>query len=584
MSFLPGRNVARFPRSARPAVGVALVLLALSASAQTHMSLEASEHRFVVPGPGEIELAVSGDGNEILLAVNGVRALDIPPSRQRLFRWETGVFVPIEGKDLPKGMHSSRDPSLAWTGKGKFYFATMGSASDGLIASSRHGHKFLFTARKMGKNRTLRPARCVPAGRCTSDQPHLAGDRRPGQDQIYIAWRNKRDDTDYFSMIGCSADGGKTWLRRSVERNLPPSQRRGDYPRATVGPDGFVYVISATARTNGDLLLQRFSPCNLGFQPRWTDSAGRSAPSRIGHFTGVKCEGSNTIAGLDRCNVGNILAGPTVAVDGNDPLRVFVAYADETSPGNHDVVLLSTDNVTSLSRNEEFPSRRVVNLEPRGERYHPWACATQGKVFVGWYDRRSRTGSHNDNTEYFVGGPDLGEVEVSDAIDRQCDSGWPGGGGKEEAAACSQQPQRAGFCLPCPFWAQAGTGGCPAPRASTPRCDLSHGGCPSGLSCLPPKDDKGRGKFGDYNGIACAQGRAYVAWASAAAPAGLPDVPGLSVYFARVDPIEIPAPPPPPPECKACRDERDSCMDGDPSSTRFCVQIYNQCRRRNGCR
>src|SRR5262249_17598397 len=157
------------------------------------------------------------------------------------------------------------------------------------------------------------------------------------------------------------------------ERYLARSQRRGDFPRLAVAPDGFVYVISTTSRTNGDLQLQRFSPCSSGFEPRWTDVAGRSAPSLIGHFTGVKCDssifGTNTIAGLDRCNGGNVLASPTVAVDDTNSLRVFVTYADETSPGNHDVVVLSTDDVTQLSRNEEFPNRRVVNTEPRGERY-----------------------------------------------------------------------------------------------------------------------------------------------------------------------------------------------------------------------
>jgi hypothetical protein len=71
----------------------------------------------------------------------------------------------------------------------------------------------------------------------------------------------------------------------------------------------------------------------------------------------------------------------------------------------------------------------------------------------------------------------------------------------------------------------------PAP----PRCDFS-GGCAAGLSCTV---GAGGPKFGDYNGIACSNDSAFVAWAAATAPTGLPAVGGLNIFFAHVDVLPL---------------------------------------------
>jgi hypothetical protein len=57
-------------------VGSALLLSAMIAAAQTHTSLEVSGHQLVLPGPGEIEITVSGNGDDVLLAVNGAHSAD----------------------------------------------------------------------------------------------------------------------------------------------------------------------------------------------------------------------------------------------------------------------------------------------------------------------------------------------------------------------------------------------------------------------------------------------------------------------------------------------------------------------------
>ena len=574
------------PRASNLIRSIVYLLLVFTAALPLHpqeVSLSSGHYHRIVAGGGELEIAVSGDGKNVVIAVNGVVALDIPPTRSRLFRSGNGgadALVAVTEPNIPHNMRNSRDPSVTWTGVGKFYFATMGPSTNARVASSTdEGATFHPTTTSTASDHIA--ALCAGT-KCNSDQPHMAGDRRPGHDQLYIVWRNSASSGGFFSQIGCSTDGGVTWKAQIVEANLPAASRKGDYPRLTVGPDGFVYVIMATSRTDGDLLLQRYSPCSDGLKPFWKTANGVSAPSKIGHFQGVRCVPGNTIAGLDRCNTGNIMASPTVAVAQEDAKHVFVTFADESSPSNHDVILLSVDDVTSLARNAPFPHRVLVNEVDSGERYFPWSCAADGRIYAGWYDRRNKTSAHNDNTEYFVADNLAHEVEVSHAVDPQCDSGWPSGGSSREAEACSHQPQFAGFCLPCTAGSQVG-GTCTAtPNPTTPRCDYSSGACPSGTACVHPASDRGSGRYGDYVGIACANQSAYVAWASAKHPSDLPNTAGLNVYFARIDPVLRP---PESAACKACRDERNSCLQDAQHSSEIhaCVGEYTRCRRINNC-
>ena len=57
------------------------------------------------------------------------------------------------------------------------------------------------------------------------------------------------------------------------------------------------------------------------------------------------------------------------------------------------------------------------------------------------------------------------------------------------------------------------------------------GGCPTGLTC---NTGSGCPKYGDYNGIACAEDFILTAWTSATAPAGLPPVSGLNIFSSVV--------------------------------------------------
>ncbi len=107
-----------------PLLGIALFLGAVAGVARTQTSLEASGHELVVPGPGEIDLAVSSDGLEMLLAVHGARDLGVPPSRERPFPWESGPSCPSGQETAERHAHVPRsDADLDRLGK--FYFATM---------------------------------------------------------------------------------------------------------------------------------------------------------------------------------------------------------------------------------------------------------------------------------------------------------------------------------------------------------------------------------------------------------------------------------------------------------------------------
>jgi hypothetical protein len=58
-------------------------------------------------------------------------------------------------------------------------------------------------------------------------------------------------------------------------------------------------------------------------------------------------------------------------------------------------------------------------------------------------------------------------------------------------------------------------------------CSFTTPQCPAGQQCT---SWGGCPKYGDYNGNACAAGRAYMAWASATAPPGLPAVTGINIF------------------------------------------------------
>jgi Abnormal spindle-like microcephaly-assoc'd, ASPM-SPD-2-Hydin len=487
----------------------------------------------------ELEVAVSANGRNIVIGSNG--GFFVSTNAGQNFNPSNFTFPPrpVNG-----------DPSVAIGRSGNFYAALIilpnpmatppTRGSTGIWASIDGGVNFNFRADAFTCPATG-PNVC-PAG--FPDQEHIAADRFTGAltggDQVYSVWRHLNGNYG----IVCSTNSGTNWGLANFAR--------GDFPRITVGRDGFVYVIY---RRGDQLFLNKYNSCvnNPNMRPE------RGFPTGVATIRDVRCP----VPGLDRCNDGNLLSSHTVAVDDMNPNVIYAAYAFSTASDNEEVrVRVSTQGGRAWGGR---PSVRV-NTNVPGRRFMPWVCSTDGTAFVTWYDRRFATpcptppcpGMNNDLTDYFGGSAFLDangnlqageEFRISQVSDGQCCANslfcdpagaWPNAPrARGDSESCSLQPQRAGVCsttartcntpadcLP----GQTCTASVCTPPGSGSRCDFNQTNCPSGQSC---RTGRGSPKYGDYNGNACALGRLYAAWASSSPPLPLA-VSGIDSFFSAL--------------------------------------------------
>jgi len=301
-------------------------------------------------------------------------------------------------------------------------------------------------------------------GACFLDQEHIAADRinagGRGADRVYTAIRNCQGGCGTSgAFVTCSPDSGATWAP------LFTLEMSSDFPRVAVGRDGFFYVVY---ELGGNIRLDKFNACTTS-AAQMTRAAG-GFPVPVSAFTSFAgCEVANGFGGLDRCNDGNTLSGPTVTVDDTNGNHVYVAWANNTAANNDNILVADS---TNGGVNWRAPVTISANVTTR--RYHPWACSTGGNAFVGWYDRRAATAGNNDLTDYFTasaglsGGnlvPNNDEFKISTNSDAQCNL-WPRGvRSMFDSENCSVQPQLAGFCKLTPI---------PNPdTSSNTRCDFT---------------------------------------------------------------------------------------------------------------
>jgi len=431
----------------------------------------------VQTGFGELEVAASADGQTVVVAANSGYSNSTDGGQNFTFRGGTPGAFPRDG-----------DPSLAVGASGAFYYGFIGfpngttaalgvsGCSNSIGRSTDNGVTFPVVGHAV-----LCPQ--TGAGLCFPDQEHIAADRvnsAGGFDQVYNAWRNftPAGMPPNCGSIGsgfvnaalvCSSNNAGTWTAPTL---MPGGS---DFPRVGVGPDGAVYVVY---RSGGNVMLNKFSSCSSGL----TQQVG--FPQTVATFTDVTCP----VAGLDRCNDGNILSSPTVTVDSTNANHVYVAFATNTASGNENIIVKD-----SVDGGATWPRAQVVNSSASGRRFMPWVCALGGTAFVSWYDRRVATTANPDRTDYFLGSVFAGpaglqagaEENLTVNPDPECATGFPcGARSSNDLTACST------------------TGSLGS-------------GCP---------------KYGDYNGNTCAAGRVYTAWASATAPPGLPTGSGIRVY------------------------------------------------------
>ncbi len=462
-------------------------------------------------GNGELEVAVSPNGRNIVVA------------RQFVFRTSNDggqTFSAPAGTSFGDG-----DPSLAWGQSGNFYMAgintgcTATTTCTGIDRSTNNGQSFPFLVNAVS---------CPNTGvnSCFPDQEHIAADRvnaaPGGGDQVYSVWRNF-NSTGQDPTIICSQDSGANWT-------APLDVENGAFvPRVGAGQDGFVYAIY---RLGGNIRLHKFSSCGSGLTPQL------GFPVTVAAVTDVTCP----VAGLDRCNNGNVLSSHMVAVDDTNANHVYVAFAQNTGAGNENILVRD-----SLDGGRTWPAGRVVTLNTAatGRRFMPWVSTTGGEAFVSWYDRRAATPAANDLTEYFggrarldsggnlVAGP---EFKLSKVIDPQCAAGWPSSPrSTTDSESCSVQPQLAGVCC------DNTQPNCPGSRS---RCDFSSTVCPVGETC---NTGGGFPKYGDYNGNASAAGRFFISFASAKSPPEIvPPSAAIDIFFTKflvgaVSQIQVPS-------------------------------------------
>jgi hypothetical protein len=462
----------------------------------------------VQSGFGELEVAVSDDGQHVVVAANS--GFSFSDDGGRSFTRGGGTPCVYNGCD--------GDPSLAVGKSGAIYYSWIGfptnepgsfpppnGATDTVSVSTDSGHTFLFAG-----NAVLCPSK-APNICFLPDQPHIAADRSSfsaaGLDRVYLVWRNF-SNVSLTARIVCSMDGGSTWPEQTTV------DVAGDFPRLAVGGDSSVYVVYVN---NSTIMLRKFSSCDSGLVPQ----PSVTVASYVGPQACGNSPGPAPMPGLDRCNDGNIINSPTVTVDPVDPNHVSVAWATSTTTNNEDVMLAdSTDGGLT------FPRSVRVSSAQSARRFMPWACSLGGLAFVSWYDRRAATSANNDLTDYFIGNVSSktgtlrtgSEINLSSNPDPQCATGWPCGTWEtRDATSCSIQPQLAGRCGAS--WPGNGA-----------LCSFTTPQCPAGQQCT--SWGGGCPKYGDYNGNACAAGRVYVAWASATAPPGLPPVTGINIFSA----------------------------------------------------
>jgi hypothetical protein len=443
-----------------------------------------------VGGSGEIEAAASISGKTFVTDA----ACSISHSGN------SGVSFTasnVNGSGAPAGLDG--DCSVAWGPSGNFYLSQLGSGFVALYRSTAPDGGANFNYLTLAVDR--RSTSTFPTN---VDQPHIVTDRfnssASGKDLVYVVWQ---ETSNFVSRLACSSDSGSTW-------SAPVDAESGNlgYPRAAVGKDGMVYVVSRMwglpALLPAFIVLDKFSNCDQGL----VEQPGFPVIRPFNDAYGSDCDGGS-VAGLDRCNDGNTLASPTVAGDDTNANHMYMAWADMNA-GNGQDILVTDSYDGGLTWNAPV----AANSNVTAVRFMPWLAVWSGTAYLGWYDRRSvfNPSASDDFTRYYRGSvasvngvltPEP-EFDLMGTDDPQCASGWPDGTREpQDATNCTVQPQFAGFCsrthAVCDF------------ASATP--------CQGGQTC---KTALGAPKYGDYNGLATGGGLLLNIWASGTAPNNLP--------------------------------------------------------------
>jgi hypothetical protein len=428
---------------------------------------------------GELDIAVSNDGKNVVIT----RANQFIASNDGGQTFPFTSFLPV----------GDGDGTIAWAQSGNFYGSSLfggacpaNSSCVEIAPSTNNGQSF----------GTLVNAVVCPnsgGGACSVDQEHIAADRfiagAGGKDRVYMGLRDCLGGCGSKSFITCSPDSSATWAP------LFSLEGGSDFPRVTVGQDGFFYVVY---HVGGNIRIDKFNACTTSASQMTRASA--SFPTTVSSYNDVAgCEVANGFPGLDRCNDGNKLSSWMVAVDDTNANHVYAAWATNTAANNENVQVAD-----SIDGGKTWRPPVIINTGVAARRFMPWVCPSGGNAFVTWYGRDAATAANNDLTDFFAASAGLSggalvanndQLKISAASDPQCRIWAAPPRTVFDSENCSVQPELAGQCS----------------ITTSQRCDFITNGCPAGETC---KTGGGSPKYGDYNANACVQGRLYSTFAT----------------------------------------------------------------------
>ncbi len=459
----------------------------------------------------ELEITTSSDGRNIVIGSNS----NYFYSTDGGLTFNTSAGVP------------SNDPSLGFGASGAFYAGNIGGVCNTSISrSTNNGQNFAATTSAYTCPNAVPnpgPNGCVQDPQCGAgfpDQEHIAVDRfnpAAGGDQVYSSWRSLWNNVGIG--IVCSQNNGTAWT--------PAIFTLGDFPRIAVAQDGRVYVVY---RNGNNIMLWRLSSCATGLVPQAPVAIVTSNPQ-------VPCP----VPGLNRCNDGNNLSSPTVAVDDTNANHIFVSYGVNTAANNENILLQDSLNGGAnwgscrsacgfpLPGDSLFPctpggaacpvlgeaccpNTVQVSSGDIARRFMPWVCSVGGKAYVSWFDRRNATPGDNSLTDYFSGNAERDgfvlnagdETQYTPVSDSHCgppSTNWAGSSPRSnnDSESCSQQPQFAGQCATGTCMT---TCGAPMGGDSLNACNPGGPACPGGEQCCVTANAT-RCDFSDCGTTAC---------------------------------------------------------------------------------
>ncbi len=420
-----------------------------------------------VPGAGEIEATSSLSGGNIVTDAACSISYSINGGSSFNSSSQTGIPANSDG-----------DCTVTWGPSGNFYLGRLGTDFVSFYSSvaPNNGANFPYVTDAVNR---------ISAG-INVDQPHIAADRwntsSSSGDFVYVSWQ---ETGNFLSRVACSSNSGSTW-------SAPVDANSGNfgYPRVSVGPDSMVYVASRSWPSS--IILDKFSNCDSGL----VEQAGFPVTITI---SDIPCP----VPGLDRCNNGNTLASPTIAVDDTDASHVYLGWAQENSGGTGSNIMIAD----STNGGQSFSAPVAANAATTGVRFMPWVNSWGGTAYVGWYDRSTAgttTSDPDDFTRYHYssvvganGALTPGtDVDLMGIDDPQCKSGWP-----------------------CGARSTSDYSSCTIPSGGS-----SGSGCP---------------KYGDYNGLTTGSGLLLNIWASGTAPVSLPPASNNNIHaYTTVTPLD----------------------------------------------